>query len=105
MTKKEIKDARKKLPENSVFNSIINQKEGFYYYFNWMAGIENKLHYCECGHCAFGSGKRDDSENGKNGVWIGPFESRKIAKEALKIRFRLDHVQECGPCLNDPQSD
>jgi hypothetical protein len=101
MTKNDIRKARNSLKINPIFYEIINKKDGFYYYYNWQAGEENKLHYCECGHCAFGSGKHADSKEGKNGVWIGPFENRDIAKVSLKTRFNIGDVEDCGHCVDD----
>ena len=102
MKKKEIQDARILLKSNQVFNKIISHKVGYFYYFNWQSDQENKLHYCECGHCAFGSGKREDSEQGKNGVWIGPFKDRLIAKEVLKKYIKnIGEVIDCKPCTSD----
>lgn len=105
MTKHEIQKARTLLKSIPVFNKIITKKDGFYYYYNWMAGKENKLHYCECGHCAFGSGKHTGIKEGKNGVWIGPFENRDIAKVSLKTHFNIRDVEDCPACVNDKQDD
>ena len=54
---------------------FLESRKGYYYYFNWTAGKENenKIHYCECGHCNYGSGQRREQKRGLHGVWVGPF--------------------------------
>lgn len=101
MTRKEIKKARKLLKTFSILSQIIENKEGYYYYYNWQAGQENRLHYCECGHCAFGSGKHENVEQGNNGVWIGPFQTRDIARQKLLEQFHINNVNDCEHCLNN----
>lgn len=100
MRRKEIIKARKLLKSISVASLIIENLEGYYYYFNWQARQENKLHYCECGHCAFGSGKHENVQLGNNGVWIGPFQTRVIATQQLAEHFRINEVEDCEHCGN-----
>lgn len=59
----------------------------YYYYLNWTAGLKNKIHRADCGHCNFGLGKRSKQVNGMYGVWIGPFASKEIAKASIKKQF------------------
>jgi hypothetical protein len=62
----------------------------YYFYLNWTAGKENKIHRADCGHCNFGLGKRSKQVNGSHGVWVGPFASQTLAKEIISKRFGKD---------------
>lgn len=55
----------------------------FYYYHNWKAGQQNKIHKGHCKHCRFGFGKHVDAKRGQNGVWIGPFKNVSILRKYL----------------------
>lgn len=59
------------MPDNITL--FLESREGFYYYYNWTASQKNKIHWCECGHCNYGSGKRREQLPGLHGVWVGPF--------------------------------
>ena len=99
MTKKEIQQARKILRDFSTLSKILDNKVGYFYYYNWQAGQENKLHYCECGHCAFGSGKQEDVNLGDKGVWIGPFQTREIARQNLREQLYINsNIENCEHC-------
>lgn len=100
MTKNEIRQARKLLRDFSTLSRILDNKVGFYYYYNWQARQTNKLHYCECGHCAFGSGKHEEVDLGDNGVWIGPFISRDTARNTLLNVFEIQEIIDCVHCIN-----
>ena len=100
MTKKDIQQARKLLKNFSISSQIIENKVGYFYYYNWQARQENKLHFCECGHCAFGSGKQEGAILGDNGVWIGPFINRDIARNTLQNIFRFPEIIDCLHCNN-----
>jgi hypothetical protein len=99
MTKKEIKLLKNEINNLSLTKKLLDRLEGFYYYFNWQADQENKIHIHSCGDCCYGSGKHFETENGKNGVWIGPFDDVKIAKEALK-RIGKSNVPTCKRCIS-----
>jgi hypothetical protein len=58
-------------------SKILKYKRGFYFYFNEPnKDVKNlKIHKHLCGNCAWGSGKINNADSGRNGPWIGPFES------------------------------
>lgn len=71
----------------------------FYIYYNWQAKKNiGTIHKENCGHCNYGRGKRVNANVGQNGVWIGPFATRRLAEEfctRIGIIFRL--CCRCNP--------
>jgi hypothetical protein len=56
-------------------DKILIRKRGFYIYYNEPNKSSKviKIHTHNCGFCAWGSGRDVEVEAGRNGVWIGPF--------------------------------
>ena len=96
MTKKEIAKIKTETKDLELTTSLLNQLEGYYYYFNWQAQKENKLHIFNCGHCSYGSGKHTDAEKGENGVWIGPFERKSTADKILLEKLHIAKIEHCS---------
>lgn len=64
-----------------IFSGKPLSKDFFYLYHNWAAGQENKIHLESCAHCNYGFGQRRIQIRGRNGVWIGPFDTPELAEE------------------------
>ena len=71
-------------------DKILIDKRGYYIYYNEPNKLkkEIKIHIHTCGFCAWGSGRKTDKEAGRNGVWIGPFNTPEQAK-----KFAIDNVK------------
>jgi hypothetical protein len=98
MTQSEINDLDKVLKNIGNLCSILVRKRGFYLYYNEPTKLnkEINIHTHTCGFCAWGSGRgRKGTEPGRNGVWIGPFntvkQAEKFAKEILKPSSLTNH--------------
>lgn len=61
----------------------------YYIYDNWrvtdMKGPE--IHKWNCGHCHMGFGKHKNAKKGENGVWIGPLDTIKFARDYFRLKF------------------
>ena len=55
------------------------KKDLFYYYHNWKAKMDNRVHLNSCKNCNNGMGMRTNTIKGKNGVWVGPFSTIELA--------------------------
>lgn len=73
----------------NVKDSILISKRGFYLYYNEpnKNRKEIKIHSHICGNCAWGSGKISNKEVGRNGVWVGPFQTCKQAQDFANNHF------------------
>jgi hypothetical protein len=56
-----------------------NQPDLYYYYHNWRAKKDNKVHIGGCKNCNYGFGMREKKTIGRNGVWVGPFATEELA--------------------------
>jgi hypothetical protein len=58
-------------------DDLLIKKRGYYIYYNEpnKKTKEIKIHKHICGFCAWGTGRDISKEPGRNGVWIGPFET------------------------------
>ena len=68
----------------------------YYIYDNWKATDREgpKIHKWSCGHCHMGFGKRINAKKGENGVWIGPFDTIKFARDYFRLKFCVP-LNEC----------
>jgi len=72
----------------------------FYYYINWKANQENKIHKATCAHCNYGMGKHSGVIRGENGVWVGPFSSVELC--ATHVEEKLEEpATKCLSCLKN----
>jgi hypothetical protein len=99
MKKEELYELDKSLKHFGDFGSILTKKRGFYLYYNepTKSTKEVNIHSHTCGFCKWGSGSgKQDTEPGKNGVWIGPFktttQAEKFANEMLKPHSSKTHT-------------
>ncbi len=81
------------------YSSIFERMEGYYYYRNWKAEKENKIHIHSCGNAQYGSGTTRVKEAGKNGVWIGAFKTKELAQEKIKFLFGIN-AEYCNCCYS-----
>ena len=83
------------------------KKNEFYYYFNWPAGQENKIHYADCKICKHGKGKNKEKIPGKNGVWVGPFQFIDDVINTIQNKFHktLPKVPFCSKCFKGKSMD
>jgi len=74
----------------------------FYYYQNWQARQENKIHKATCGHCRYGSGRNHNHiiSRGENGVWIGPFSTLDLCIEYVGNHLN-NEIHFCNCCNNE----
>lgn len=88
MNRKELKDLERSVTKLNPLFDILIKRQGFYFYFNEPNKKTKllKVHKHFCGNCSYGIGKIN-GENGKNGVWIGPFENAENIKKFVKKYF------------------
>ena len=92
---------RKKIQGNMEVELNIRQEEElFYYYQNWQADLENKIHRATCRFCVFGSEMHHNIliARGENGVWIGPFSSFEQCQHYVQNRLHLPPTP-CQVCI------
>jgi hypothetical protein len=75
MSKKELTALDISLCASDIKDKILVRKRGFFIYYNDpnKNSKDIKIHTHNCGFCAWGSGRDTKLEAGRNGVWIGPF--------------------------------
>lgn len=75
MTTRDLTILDTSLSTSDTKDKILIRKRGFYIYYNEpnKSSKEIKIHTHNCGFCAWGSGRDAQVEAGRNGVWIGPF--------------------------------
>jgi hypothetical protein len=75
MTKRDLTIIDNSLSISNAKDKILIHKRGFFVYYNepTKKSKEIKIHTHNCGFCAWGSGRDTILEAGRNGVWIGPF--------------------------------
>lgn len=61
----------------------------YYYYMNWRAHQDNKIHKATCGYCNYGTGMHQNVNRGENGVWVGPFSSLDLCIEHVQNKLNL----------------
>jgi hypothetical protein len=95
MTKEELILLDKKLDESNKIDNVLISKRGFYIYYNEpnKKVKEIKIHVHYCGFCAWGSGRDIPKEAGRNGVWIGPFDTPEQAEEFVG---KIINVEKCS---------
>lgn len=98
MNKKELILLDKKLDEFNKIDKVLISKRGFYIYYNEpnKKVKEIKIHIHHCGFCAWGSGRNTPKEAGRNGVWIGPFETSQQATDFAKFVINIENVSLCS---------
>lgn len=89
MGRDELIQIDKNLDASVSKDSILISKRGFYIYYNEpnKETKEIKIHSHICGNCAWGMGKITIKEVGRNGVWIGPFQTCKQAEDFARNHF------------------
>jgi hypothetical protein len=99
MKQTELNELDKVLKFLGDFGTILQKKRGFYLYYNepTKSTKEVNIHSHICGFCKWGSGSgKQNSEPGRNGVWIGPFktvkQAEKFATEVLKPASLTNHL-------------
>lgn len=72
----------------------------YYIYTNWKdkEKTSNKLHHWSCGDCRMGLGKHRSANTGENGVWIGPFKTRKQAIDFSDSFLENIPLENCRRC-------
>lgn len=85
MSKKELTALDVSLCTSDTKDKILIRKRGFYVYYNEpnKNSKEIKIHTHNCGFCAWGSGRDMKLQAGRNGVWIGPFNTLKQAENFI----------------------
>lgn len=75
MTKRDLTILDNSLKISDTKDKILINKRGFFVYYNepTKKSKDIKIHTHNCGFCAWGSGRDTKLEAGRNGVWIGPF--------------------------------
>jgi hypothetical protein len=93
MTRDELKKIDKELNLNIEKDKILIKKRGYYLYYNEPNKNEKDImvHKHDCGFCSWGSGNgRESKKAGRNGVWIGPFETPNQAEYFVDLVIRVD---------------
>jgi hypothetical protein len=85
----------KKVHQLALDNQPIDP--GFYYFDNWTAKQDNKIHKGECGECKFGLMIKGKQVRGEKGVWVGPFATVDLARDYVKRL--LKPVPEIHNCI------
>ena len=82
--------------------NIDDQETLFYYYQNWKAGLDNKIHKATCGHCRYGSGRNHNQiiSRGENGIWIGPFSTIDLCSEYVGNSLKKE-IYLCNCCNSE----
>lgn len=74
----------------------------YFIYVNWKNTVKEKfiIHHWSCGHCRMGLGKHDieKTKQGENGVWIGPFKTKKSTMDFSKLYFSDKRISLCIHC-------
>jgi hypothetical protein len=78
--------------------NIQEQETLFYYYQNWQAGQNNKIHLASCHICNHGTGMHQNVQRGLNGVWIGPFSSLQLCTQYVTEQLELP-ANHCNFCI------
>lgn len=71
---------------------IVPQGNFYFYYHNWTANQQNKIHKSDCPNCNYGFGMRIDQVRGENGVWIGPFETVELAVTYVRGKLNKEPI-------------
>ncbi len=79
--------------------NVTEDEELFYYYRNWQAYQNNKIHRATCGKCQYGTGSRANVNRGQNGVWIGPFSSLALCEQFVEQELHQE-PNHCNLCFN-----
>lgn len=75
----------------------------YHIYLNWQARAPKcsaRLHYSDCKHCNFGTGKHDNPSHGENGVWVGPFNDSGFVDKFVRMldnQVKLERCLFCNP--------
>lgn len=73
----------------------------YYVYENWRVRLDKAVvHRSDCGHCNGGAGTNKPKEQGRNGVWHGPFATYQAALQFAHSTGRPD-VRPCRKCRPD----
>jgi hypothetical protein len=84
-------------------NLNIQEVEGdiYYFYHNWQAGQDNKIHIATCGFCRYGTGRnlQTPPTRGENGVWIGPFSTLALCQDYIIKTLKINNPPQCSVCL------
>lgn len=100
MNRNELIEIDKGLVASNKKDSILISKRGFYIYYNEKRDSNLVIiHSHFCGHCEWGKGKRKNKQDGKNGVWVGPFYKIKHARNFCKKHFNDFTIKE-DTCVN-----
>lgn len=78
--------------------NIQEQEDLYYFYHNWQAGKENKIHKGSCGYCNYGTGMHQNMNRGENGVWIGPFSTLDLCHSYITTKLNLSAVEPHNCC-------
>ena len=78
--------------------NIEEQENLYYFYHNWQAAQQNRIHKGECPNCNYGTGMRHGVNRGQNGVWIGPFSSLELCHDYIINRLNLPPVEPHNCC-------
>jgi hypothetical protein len=101
MTREELKKIDRSLDVSDLKDKILIDKKGYFLYYNEPNKNEKdiKIHKHDSGFCAWGSGNgRENKIAGKNGVWIGPFESSEQAENFVRNVLDIDDVSPDTCC-------
>jgi hypothetical protein len=82
-------------------DKILIEKRGYFLYYNDpnKKVKDIKVHRYDCGFCAWGSGNgRESKIVGRNGVWIGPFDTVEQAEYFTMNVINIDKVSIHSCC-------
>jgi len=74
-------------------------KLSFYIYENWTAENKARIHRAGCAFCNNGQGIHPQKEEGRNGMWHGPYATYAEARRAAgRLQGRaLSNCRKCQP--------
>lgn len=86
---------------NVDLNIIEEEGDLFYFYHNWRAGQENKIHKATCNFCRYGSGRNftNPPNRGDYGVWIGPFSTLEFCHNYIANKLQIAIPDNCTKCF------
>lgn len=72
-------------------------KLSFYIYENWAAENKARIHRADCVFCNHGRGIHPDKQEGRNGMWDGPYATySEVIAAARRLRGRV--ISDCKKC-------
>lgn len=74
-----------------------NKENLYYYYHNWTANHDNKIHKGSCPICNNGLGQQEVQV--RFGSWVGPFQSLELVESYIRDHLYLQPMDRKHDCI------